>query len=1305
MSSGLRQAGQIGPLAGSRVFGPRRIFAGPSRINSEFNAQLHPTIAHRNRKGAAMSEYHHGLVWRRLGFWPTMNTHQQGDGATLTRLTALLLHFGTMERSRRRLLSSASASALGLAAISSSIMLLPARPAVAQTFSIPPGGNIASFVSSPAPPGAVVQLQGDASLSTTQQFTDLTVNGVPGISTITLSSGGFFQGIASPTSTLDLSNVTITGGSRTGNGGAVSGAQSLSIPITGSVTFSGNTVTGPGNGGGAIFTGGGVSIGTSASPLASVTFTGNSAADFFGGAISAPSPSGDVNISGNAITLSGNASGRGGGGAIFAQDGITLTGNTITASSNSAVSFGGALNANNAITISGNRIVLSNNVVTSSTPGDGGGGAIHLGSTDPLLINGNEVIFSGNTAAFGGAISGSGRLTITGNNVEFTGNTAADASGFGFGGAIVGLIPASDVLIDGNAITLSGNTAASSAGGAIAALGGNVSIGNSGSTVNITGNSANFGGAIGVTGSGNVVIDGSTISLSGNTARTSVGGAISASGIVSIGDSGSTVDIIGNTAASEGGAIRNVGTTTINGNVTLSRNMAGTSGGAIFSNGFTLNANGPTTISGNTAGANGGAIFAGSSVVLNALGGDINLTGNQAGGLGGAIYLDPDILTLNATGGNITFANNTQGAGQANAIFINNANPETAVTFNAATGRAITFFDPIANNAANGLISVTKTGPGIVSFDGSLYTTPANQTSLVYANTVVQEGTFEITNNAVYGVRAADVGGTAGPSTFTTNPGTTLQGGVLGTVRVDDFTLGGTLNIAGRAPPGAPFSTFTIDTVSNTFQPGNLIRFNTRLDADNSPSDLLRIGGTTTGTAGIFVTNVGGAGAETTANGILLVEAINGATTTGAFTLANPELRAGAYTYRLFQGSFGGTDPTLANDWFLRSSFLGNGGNGNGGNGNGPPPGILPPDPAPDFGVPPPPGIWPIIGPEIATYGVVQPIARQMGLTTLGTLHERVGDAAADAACLNAASTGALVTKAPPVPESICRPAVWGRLFGQQIDNHYRAFADPRASGQVAGIQTGIDVWRGSLIPGHIDTAGVYFAYGNGNVRVDGLVTNAAATAYILQRTGSLNLNAYSFGGYWTHYGPAGWYLDAVLQGSIYQGDASTQFASLPANGTGFTSSLEAGYPIPLPWFGPRFVLEPEAQIIWQQVSFDDANDGLGPVALGTTSGTTGRLGLRGKWTIDDPAGRVWQPYVVGNLWRDWGAAVNTMFGPDAVLLAERATRLEFAGGLSAKLAPGLTLYAQAGYQFAVDDTDGGRRDGVKGNFGVHYTW
>jgi outer membrane autotransporter protein len=75
-----------------------------------------------------------------------------------------------------------------------------------------------------------------------------------------------------------------------------------------------------------------------------------------------------------------------------------------------------------------------------------------------------------------------------------------------------------------------------------------------------------------------------------------------------------------------------------------------------------------------------------------------------------------------------------------------------------------------------------------------------------------------------------------------------------------------------------------------------------------------------------------------------------------------------------------------------------------------------------------------------------------------------------------------------------------------------------------------------------------------------------------------------------------------VAQATHYQGTASTQFASLATTGFGFVSSLEAGYPIRLPLFGPGFVLDPQAQILWQRVSFGDANDGLGEVALGTTS-------------------------------------------------------------------------------------------------------
>jgi outer membrane autotransporter protein len=57
------------------------------------------------------------------------------------------------------------------------------------------------------------------------------------------------------------------------------------------------------------------------------------------------------------------------------------------------------------------------------------------------------------------------------------------------------------------------------------------------------------------------------------------------------------------------------------------------------------------------------------------------------------------------------------------------------------------------------------------------------------------------------------------------------------------------------------------------------------------------------------------------------------------------------------------------------------------------------------------------------------------------------------------------------------------------------------------------------------------------------------------------------------------------------------------------------------------------------------------------------------------------------------------------VPLLERATLLETAAGLTARLSNRWSVYAQGGYQFALNGTDGGRRDGIKGDLGVRYTW
>lgn len=782
------------------------------------------------------------------------------------------------------------------------------------------------------------------------------------------------------------------------------------------------------------------------------------------------------------------------------------------------------------------------------------------------------------------------------------------------------------------------------------------------------------------------------------------------------------------------------------GEIALLANGVSSSTGApsrITATGLTINLNG----AGNDVGAeatNGGVIMLNSGTTMTYMPGGGSNTGFLASGAGSQIITNGVTMTMPGEGGNDTGAKATGGA----SVMLNDS---TITVVGTGGGEKGLFADGAGSSitGTNTTISVSSPGTAVggvldggatIALTGGSVTTSGTAGSYGFlfqapagANTLTLDGTTVTAASDAFAVQSGTatidtMGATVIGEPYSGNNGILLSviNGATATMTSDSSTLTGAITTASGStsdvtltggtlwnmtassnatnltnddstinmlpPTGNPtqLASYKTLTVTNYTGTGGEIILNTYLGTDGSPSDQLVVnGGMATGMTSLTIQNTTGPGAETTGNGILVVNAINGGTTAPDAFVLDGEARAGDVDYDLVRGGVNGSDP---DDWFLRSSIM------------VPeppePPGVppppedippiadLPPDPPPQ---PLQPGIYPIIGPELATDGVVQPIARELGLDTLGTLHERIGDT------LTWASTGAGCGDGP------C--SEWGRFFGQQVDNRYQAFADPEASGWMGGFQGGVDLWRGSLLLPGYDAAGVYVAYGNANMSVSGLVTNAAATGYVLTHTGTVSLDAFSAGGYWTHYGPGGWYLDAVLQGTYYAGSAATQYANLPLNGAGFISSLEAGYPIPLP-LGPRFVLEPQAQIIWQQVTFGEANDGIGPVSLGTTSGPTGRLGLRGMWTITGEDGQIWQPYARANLWRDWDAQATTMFGDDAVLLDEQATRLEFAGGVTAKLNNHLSLYGQAGYQFAVDQTNSGYiRDGIEGDFGVRYNW
>ena len=151
-----------------------------------------------------------------------------------------------------------------------------------------------------------------------------------------------------------------------------------------------------------------------------------------------------------------------------------------------------------------------------------------------------------------------------------------------------------------------------------------------------------------------------------------------------------------------------------------------------------------------------------------------------------------------------------------------------------------------------------------------------------------------------------------------------LRGGTVwnmtGSSVVTNLTNDGS-GIVFSPPAGEPtlLASYKTLTATNYVGAGGTMAINTFLGGDGSPSDVLVInGGAATGNTMVRVTNTGGPGAETTGNGILVVNAVGGATTApGSFALEG-EARAGAFDYDLFRGGVSGS----ANDWFLRSDFV-----------------------------------------------------------------------------------------------------------------------------------------------------------------------------------------------------------------------------------------------------------------------------------------------------------------------------------------------------------------------------------------------
>jgi outer membrane autotransporter protein len=786
-------------------------------------------------------------------------------------------------------------------------------------------------------------------------------------------------------------------------------------------------------------------------------------------------------------------------------------------------------------------------------------------------------------------------------------------------------------IINNGQITVSGGSGGFR--GAMAASGNNNTLINNGSIRTTSGGTAGISTALGGNSSGSQILNAGSITTTGGTSHgiysIGPGNAITNSGTISAGGTGAKGVFM------QGG---NLVTNVLINTGTISATGANTTATSGFADAVHANTTGASTFY---------------SRVENRAGGIITSTNSAA---------------LRGQNGNDTFVNAGYLEGHGGP-----AGDSAIIMGQQGTGTLILQTGSVIRGAADGNIG-SKLSAAFLEGSGTVDNTFRNFQNLTmrgdawswltdasFAQSIqVQTGTF--TFNSTLAAPAINV-----------LPGTTVAG---------TGTFAGNVNNQGTWLPGPGFANgFGALTVQgNYIGTGALLQINTVLGNDSSPADRLVIdGGNASGRTAIRVVNHGGLGALTLADGILVVQAVNGGTTAAnAFSLTGP-VEAGAFTYRLFRGGATGNN---ADSWYLRSSGYAVGGTIVGSMAEAVALiAAMQPPPVPGEPVPPPAAAIAIekvhlYRPEVALFSAMPQVLRSAGLSQLGTFHERQGDQQL-------------------LADGQAAQASWGRVFGRSVNQRLRGDADPGFDGSVSGWQLGHDFHVGRGDSGTRDRIGLMGGYTRASGDVSGLSGGARDAA-----VGRLSIEGYSLGGYWTHIGASGWYTDTVLLAGRYKTDVrSTLGRGGRPDAKTLTASVEAGYPLAL---SDQIVLEPQTQLIWQRSTIDSFHDGLSAIQFGRDNAVTGRIGARLQGTFSGGGG-TWKPYLKANLWHTFSGRSDVLFGfTDTIATRRNASALEVGVGISGQLNRAFAVYGGLAYTRAIGITS---QNSTQGQLGMRYTW
>lgn len=534
---------------------------------------------------------------------------------------------------------------------------------------------------------------------------------------------------------------------------------------------------------------------------------------------------------------------------------------------------------------------------------------------------------------------------------------------------------------------------------------------------------------------------------------------------------------------------------------------------------------------------------------------------------------------------------------------------------------------------------------GDITLDGGTLETSATLTSardieIASAGTISTAADTVFTSDGLFsGVGALTKNGagtlllTANSSGFggsTTVAGGTLavQGDLGGAVivnsagRLEGTGRVGSLANAGVVAPGGSIGSLTV--AGDYIGTGGVLEIEAELGGDSSLADRLIVGGATSGTTRVTVTNRGGLGAQTV-EGIKIIDVVGASN--GNFALDGDYLFdgeqaviAGAYGYRLYKN---GIATPQDGDWYLRSALL---------DGPNEPQG-------------------PLYQPGVPLYENYGQVLQSLG--NLPTLQERVGNrqwARSD----DGANTG-----------------IWGRMESTR--------ARPQARVSTAATDANIDSWKmqigvdrtlsetgdGTLV------AGITGHYGESNASVRSIFGD-----------GGIEAKAYGAGATATWYHRDGFYADAQAQFTWFDGRLQSSVLGTLVDGndgTGKAFSLELGKRAVV---GNGLTVTPQIQMSYQDANFDSFTD-----PSGARVSSSGGDSLRSRWGISLDHQKTWQAdgtmrrshlYGLVNLSYEWLDGTAADVSGTAIRNANDRLRGELALGGSLALNDRVTIYTQA---------------------------